>query len=321
MDQDRIAIVGAGHVGATAAYALMLRALFRDIILIDSDEALAAAEAADIADAGALARPGHVRAGGYAEAASARIAVLTAGAATHGSESRLSVAGRSAHIVRSCVLDLMAAGFDGIILVAANPVDVMAKVAMEASGLPPGRVIGTGTLLDSNRLRKEIARRLAVAPSAVEAMILGEHGDTSFPALSLARVGGVKLDRFGGMEQPLDVAEIGRTVRQAAYEIIQGKGYTSFGVATAIVRICEAIVRDEHAALPVSTLLTGQYGIADLYLSLPCILGATGIERVLTPDLSSDERASLIASAEAMRTASDALRSQSAGELSGRASK
>jgi L-lactate dehydrogenase len=310
MDQDRIAIVGAGHVGATAAYALMLRALFRDIILIDSDEALAVAEAADIADAGALARPGHVRAGSYADAASARIAVLTAGAATHGNESRLSVAGRSAHIVRSCVQDLMASGFDGIILVAANPVDLMAMIALETSGLPPERVIGTGTLLDSNRLRRDIARRLAVAPAAVEAMILGEHGDTSFPVLSLARVGGVNLDRFAGTEQPLDIAEIGQTVRKAAYEIIQGKGYTSFGVATAIVRICEAIIRNEHVVLPVSTRLTGQYGIADLYLSLPCILGATGIERVLTPDLSADEKASLMASASAIQLASDALRSQ-----------
>jgi len=306
-DQDRIAIVGAGHVGATAAYALMLRALFREIILIDSNQALAVAEAADISDAGALARPGHIRAGGYADAASARIAVLTAGAATHGSESRLAVAGRSADIVRSCVRDLMAAGFDGIILVAANPVDLMALIAMETSGLPVARVIGTGTLLDSNRLRREIARQLAVAPAFVEAMILGEHGDTSFPALSLARVGGVALDCFPGILQPVDDLEIGRTVRGAAYEIIEGKGYTSFGVATAIVRICEAIVRDEHAVLPVSTLLTGQYGMEGLFLSLPCVLGRAGIERVLTPDLTSQEKAALLTSADALRTASAAL--------------
>jgi len=285
----------------------MLRALFREIILIDSDQALAVAEAADIADAGALARPGHIRAGDYADAASARIAVLTAGAATHGSESRLDVAGRSAEIVRSCVRDLMAAGFDGIILVAANPVDLMALVAMEASGLPAARVIGTGTLLDSNRLRREIARQLAVAPDSVEAMILGEHGDTSFPALSLARVGGVALDQFAGTALPVDALEIGRTVRRAAYEIIEGKGYTSFGVATAIVRICEAIARDEHAVLPVSTLLAGQYDIAGLYLSLPCVLGRAGIERVLTPQLSDGETAALVASADAIRKATQAL--------------
>ncbi len=307
-DPDRIVIIGAGHVGATAAYALMLRALFHEIILIDSDEALAVAEAADISDAGALARAAHIRAGSYADAASARIAVLTAGAATHGDESRLSVAARSADIVRSCVRDLMASGFGGIILVAANPVDLMAFVAMEASGLPAARVIGTGTLLDSNRLRQALARELGVAPAFIEAMILGEHGDTSFPALSLARVGGASLDRLSGPAGPIDVSEIGRTVRQAAYRIIEGKGYTSFGVATAIVRICEAIIRDEQAVLPVSSLLSGQFGIDGLYLSLPCIVGAEGISRVLEPDLNVAERRALEDSASALRQALKTMR-------------
>jgi L-lactate dehydrogenase len=142
-----------------------------------------------------------------------------------------------------------------------------------------------------------------VAPAFVDAMILGEHGDTSFPALSIARIGGVVLDDFAGKDVPLDAGEIGGMVRQAGYRIIEGKGYTSFGVATAIVRICEAILRDEHAVLPVSTMLTGEYGISGLSLSLPCVLGAAGIERVLTPDLSGDETASLLASAHAIDVA------------------
>lgn len=299
----RVAIIGAGHVGATTAYALMLRGLFAEIVLIDTDAALATAEAADISDAGTLARPARVFAGGYADAATARIAILTAGAATQGSQSRLSVASRSAEIVTSCVAELIDAGFDGILVVASNPVDVMALTAFRRSGLPAARVIGTGTLLDSCRLRQEIATRLNVAPAAVDGVVLGEHGDSEVAILSSIRVGGQPLERFQPGAAPLDFQRIAGQVRGAAYEIVAGKGYTSFGVATAAVRICEAIVRDERVILPVSSLLTGQFGIADIYLSLPCLIGAGGIERVLVPDLSDPEEAALRESATTVREA------------------
>lgn len=282
----------------------MLRALFQDIVLIDSDHDLAIAEAADISDAGALARPAQVRAGDYADAARASLAIITAGAATHGDESRLSVASRSAGIVRSCTRSLMEAGFDGIILVAANPVDLMAVVAQQTSGLPSARVIGTGTLLDSNRLRQMLARRFHVASAFVDAMILGEHGDSSFAALSLTRIGGIPIDHFAAAA-PVDTAQLEGDVRQAAYRIVKGKGYTSFGVATAVVRICEAIVRDEQAILPVSAMLNGQYGVSDLYLSLPCILGAAGVERILEPALTETEIANFRRSADVVRAALD----------------
>ncbi|UZK67888.1 L-lactate dehydrogenase [Sphingomonas sp. M1-B02] len=293
--------MGAGHVGATAAYALMLRALFREIILIDSDPALAEAEAADLRDANALARPAQIRAGGYDEAADAAIAVITAGAATHGDESRLSVAGRSAKIVRTCVDSLMAAGFKGIIVVASNPVDLMAMVALRRSGMEPARVIGTGTLLDSNRLRQALSARLDVAPGAIHAQVLGEHGDSEVVAFSGIRIGGMALEAFapGAVDRQI----VTKDVREAAYRIVAGKGYTSFGVATAIVRICEAIVRNERAVMPVSTLLKGQYGIDDLYLSLPCILGSSGLEKALTPELDAAEIAALMASAAVLREA------------------
>ncbi len=304
---ERIAIVGAGHVGATAAYALMLRALFREIILIDSNSALARAEAADILDANAMARPAHVAAGSYADAASAQIAVITAGAATHGSETRLSVAARSAAIVTECVDGLMNAGFRGVIVVAANPVDLMALHAFRRSGLPAARVIGTGTLLDSSRLRQTLAARLDVASSSVEALVLGEHGDSEVPAFSAVRIGGLDLDHFTeGAGQP-DRREIAETVRRAGYSIIAGKGHTSFGIATAIVRICEAIVRDERAVLPVSTMLSGEFGISNVYLSLPCIVGIGGIVKILSPRISPDEEVALRASAEALRSAFAAI--------------
>lgn len=303
----RIAIIGAGHVGATAAYALMLRALVSEIVLIDSNVALAEAEAADIADANALARPARIWAGDYADAATASIVVITAGAATHGSESRLSVLSGSAAIVGACAERLATAGFAGIILVAANPVDLMAHVAFQKAGLPAHQVIGTGTLLDSSRLRQALAAELTVAPSAVAGLVLGEHGDSEVAAFSTIRVGSLALQDYTPLAEHPDCDLIAKDVRDAGYRIISGKGYTSFGVATAIVRICEAIIRNERSVLPVSTLLTGEFGIADIFLSLPCILGAGGVIRILEPALSIPERSALSRSAEVVRQAMAAL--------------
>ena len=306
-DTDRIAIIGAGHIGSTAAYALMLRALFRDIVLIDNNTSLAEAEAADLADANALARPARVWAGDYADAASAGIAIVTAGGATHGGETRLSVAAESAAIVSDCVDRLMGAGFHGVLVVSANPVDLMTLVAGRRSGLPPAQVIGTGTLLDTSRMKQALSQVLNVAAGSIEGLVLGEHGDSEVAAFSTVRIGGQTLDQFCAGGQAPQRALIAQQVRDAAYVIVKGKGYTSYGVATAIVRICEAIIRDERAVLPVSTLLTGQYGLSDLCLSLPCVLGAGGIERILTPDLDLEEAKGLAASATVLRTAFAAL--------------
>ena len=306
-DPGRIAIIGAGHVGATAAYALMLRALFREIVLIDSNRALAEAEAADIADANALARPARVWAGDYADAASAGIAVITAGGATHGAQTRLSVAAESAAIVSDCVGSLMDGGFRGVIVVSANPVDLMTLVAQRRSGLSPARVIGTGTLLDTSRLKQSLSQALRVSPASVEAFVLGEHGDSEVAAFSTVRIGGQTLEQFCASGGVLDEAAIAREVRDAGYEIVKGKGYTSYGVATAIVRICEAVVRDERAVLPVSTLLGGQFGLSDICLSLPCLVGGAGVERILTPDLDPDEAVALAASAKVLITAFAAI--------------
>ncbi|RYE69361.1 MAG: L-lactate dehydrogenase [Rhizobiaceae bacterium] len=303
----RIAIIGAGHVGATAAYALMLRALFREIVLIDSDPKLAVAEARDISDANALARPATIWAGDYTDAAAASIAVITAGAATHGAETRLSVADRSAAIVRDCVVQLSAAGFQGVLLIASNPVDLMTMVALNFAGLPENRVIGTGTLLDSSRLRASLAARLEVAPIAVEALVLGEHGDSEVAIFSTARIGGMVLAHYSVDASKIDRTDLAGEVRDAGYSIIEGKGYTSFGVATAIVRICEAIVRDEKAVLPVSSRLDGPPGLPGVCMSMPCIIGAAGVARVLIPEMSANEAAGLSASAAKLRTAFDAL--------------
>jgi len=297
----RVAIIGAGHVGASTAYALMLRGLFSEIVLIDANAELAIAEAEDLSDANALARPARIFAGNYADAASAQVAILTAGAATQGNASRLSVTSHSAKIVTSCTNQLMAAGFEGILIVAANPVDLMAWTAFRCSSLPSGRVIGTGTLLDTCRLRQAIASRLRVAPESVEGNVLGEHGDSEVAILSSIRVGGLRLEQFA--PRMIDDTALAREVRDAGYKIVTGKGYTSFGIATAAVRICEAIVRDERVVMPVSTLLMGQFGISDLFLSLPCLVGAGGIEQVLVPQLNEREAEALLNSASIIKQA------------------
>jgi len=303
----RVAIIGAGHVGSTAAYALMLRALFREIVLIDANDTLASAEAADLSDATALAHPTSIWAGTYEDAASAYIALITAGTPTHGSETRISVAARSALIVARCVNNLMSSGFAGIVVVAANPVDLMTSVVLRQSGLPPSRVIGTGTLLDTSRLQQMLASALHVAPSAIGALVVGEHGDSEVIAFSSLRIGGLTVAEFASPLEEPDQLRLAKSLREAAYQIIQGKGYTSFGIATSVVRICEAIVRDERSVLPVSSLLSGQFGIQDICLSLPCILGREGRIRVLQPDLAELEMTELRASAAVLQGALAAL--------------
>jgi L-lactate dehydrogenase len=235
---ERIAIIGAGHVGATTAYALMLRALFREIVLIDSDAGLAEAEAADLSHPNAMDRPARIWAGDYADTASARIAVITAGPATKGAQSRLSVASLSADIVAACVKQLAPAGFEGVIVVASNPVDLMALIAWRHAGLAPGRVIGTGTLLDPSRLRQLLAEKLSVAPASLDGDVLGEHGESEVVAFAAVRIGGIPLEEFVGTKPRLNHYALAEDVRQAGYRIVAGKGYTSFGVATATVRIC-----------------------------------------------------------------------------------
>jgi L-lactate dehydrogenase len=299
----RVAIIGVGHVGATAAFALMLRALFREIVLVDADAERAEAEAADLRDANALARPARIWAGDYADAAAAGIAVLTAGAATHGNEDRLAVAARSAEIVGECVDRLAEHGFAGILVVAANPVDVMSLVAFRKAGLPAARVLGTGTLLDTCRLQQIIGATLKVAPASVHGLVIGEHGNSKVAAFSTVNIGGVPLAAEGFAGIALDRPAVAAQVRNAGYRILTGKGYTSFGIATAIVRICEAVLRNERSVLPVSTLLTGEFELSDLYLSLPCIIGSGGVETVLTPAFTPAELAGLQASAAAIKAA------------------
>lgn len=281
----------------------MLRGAARELILLDINPEAAQAEAMDLQHAVPMGRPVHIRAGDYRDAATASIVVITAGVGGEPGESRLDLLERNVGVVRACMAALSAEGFMGIVLMATNPVDVLAQVAYEESGFSAARVIGSGTLLDSARLRAMLGEELGVEARSVHAYIVGEHGESEIAAWSSASVAGVPLREYARDGQLSDPGAVLQRVREAAPEIIRSKGYTSFAIASCVTRICEAILRDEHTVLPVSTLLSGQYGITGVYLSLPCVIGRKGVERVVEIPLDAAEQAGLRKSAGVLQRA------------------
>lgn len=307
----KVAIVGAGNVGATFAYALLLNGLVGEIVLIDIDRERAEGEAMDLNHAVPLSNPVRVWAGDYADCAGADVVVVTAGTAQRPDETRLDLVQRNADIFGDVIPSITAHNDKGILLIATNPVDVLSYVAWKHAGLPAGRVIGSGTVLDTARFRYLLGRHLNVDPRNVHAYVVGEHGDSEVPVWSLANVAGMRLDDYCRREG-CDIAEAVRTdiahqVRDAAYEIIKRKGATYYAVAVGLVRIVESILRDQHTVLSVSNLVPGYYGVDDVYLSLPAVLGQNGVERVLHLALDDDETEALRESASVLREVLDTL--------------
>lgn len=305
-EASKVAVVGAGRVGSTFAYTLAASGLVREIVIADADAGRAEGEAMDIAQSVPFRRPVRVEAGSLAQAAAnAAVTVITAGAAQRPGEPRTALVQRNVEALRGIVEEVVRANPHGLLLLATNPVDALTWAALKMSGLPPGRVIGSGTVLDSARLRAELAAHYGVDARNVHAYVLGEHGDSEFVAWSTATLGNMGLQAYcaaSGMAcRPEDMQRIEERVRRAAYEIIQRKGATNFAIAAALTRIIEAIVRDEASVLTVSTLVQGEYGLADVCLSLPAIVGRAGVQRVLPVPLADEEVEKLRKSAEAIR--------------------
>ena len=281
----RVAVVGAGHVGATFAYTLLLEGLASEIVLIDVDRALAEGEAMDLGHAVPLTHPARVWVGDYDDCAGAALTVITGGAAQRPGEGRLGLAQRNAQIFRDIVPRIAAADPDGMLLVATNPVDVLTYAAWKLSGFPAERVIGSGTVLDTARFRFLLSQHYGVDPRSVHAHIVGEHGDSEVPAWSLANIAGMPLDRFclaHGLEHdPAVMDSFFTQTRDAAYRIIERKGATYYAIGAALARIVQAVLRDEKSVLSVSSLVQGAYGIHDVSLSLPSVVGRGGVEQVL----------------------------------------
>lgn len=304
--ENRVAIIGCGNVGMASAFALLQSGLIRELILIDRDRDTAEGEAMDLQQAMAVPMepPVKVTAGSYKDAAASSIVIITAGVATDDPNvSRLELLDQNVKIIREIVGKLKAENFGGILIITTNPVDVLAQVAQIESGLPARRVISTGTVIDTARLRVMLAEELAVEPRAVDAFIIGEHGDSEIAVWSAARVAGLPLKKFPGADKLPAPAKMLETIRQAAPEIVKRKGNTSYAIGLCVRRICEAILRDERMALPVSTLLQGEYGIRGVYLGTPCILGKNGVERVIELELNKTEKAGLLKSADVLRQA------------------
>ena len=303
----KVGIVGAGMVGSAAANALVMRGAASEVVLIDQNPKRAQAEAEDILHAVPFAHITRVRAGGFFDLGGAGAVILAAGVSQRPGESRLELLGRNAEVFGTIVPEVLAAAPDAILLVATNPVDVMTEVATRLSGLAPERVIGSGTILDTARFRALLGADLEVSPKSVHAYVLGEHGDSEVLCWSVADVGGIPLEDLARqLGRPFDAARraaIDQGVRRAAYRIIEGKGATWYGIAGGLVRIVQAIGNDENSALTVSMLTATVEGVGPVALSLPRLIGRTGVVRTLSPNLAADEHAALKRSAEVVREA------------------
>jgi len=307
----KVAVVGAGKVGSTFAYALLLSGLVGEMVLIDVDRERVEGEAMDLNHAVPLSNPVRIWAGDYADCAGADVVVIAAGTAQRPGETRLDLVKRNAAIFNDVISRITAHNQTGILLIATNPVDVLSYVAWKVSGFPSGRVIGSGTVLDTARLRYLLGEHFGVDARNVHAYIIGEHGDSEVPVWSLANVAGMQLDDFCRREDcelgPQIRARIFEQTRDAAYEIIQRKGATYYAVAAGLLRIVESILRDQHTVLAVSSLVPGYYDIEDVYLSLPAVVDRGGVERVLHLPLNEQETEALHKSAAVLRSVLDEL--------------
>ena len=290
---NKVVLIGAGDVGVTYAYALVNQGTVDHLAIIDIDQKKLEGNVMDLNHGTVWAASNtRVSQGMYADCADAAMVVICAGAAQKPGETRLQLVDKNMKIMKSIVDEVMANDFDGIFLVATNPVDVLTYAVWKYSGLPKNQVLGSGTVLDSARFRYMLSQRYAVAPTSIHAYIIGEHGDTELPVLSSATIAGVsmrkKLEQTPGLHEELET--IFEQTRDAAYKIIDAKGSTSYGIGMGLARITRAIMHNQDVALPVSALLEGQYGHEDIYIGTPAIINRTGIARVVELELTEHEQ-------------------------------
>ena len=307
INERKAAIIGCGAVGASIAFRFLQQGLFSKLVLVDTNQAKAEGEAMDLSDGLPYGAQMEITAGGYDDIADCALVVITAGANQKPGETRLDLIGKNAAIMRSILGELTQRDFGGILLIVSNPVDVLTYVAQKVSGYPKERVIGSGTVLDTARLKQLLGEELRVDSRNVHAFIIGEHGDSELAVWSGANVSGLDLETFcrlrGKALSEADRERMYENIRDSAYEIIERKGATYYGIAMAVGRIAECIVKDEHAVLPISVVLDGQYGLDDLALSIPSIVGRGGLEDILEIQLSRAERRALADSAQQMAEA------------------
>jgi L-lactate dehydrogenase len=309
---NKAAIIGAGFVGATTAYTLMLSGLIPEIVLIDINKDKADGEVMDLNHGMPFIRPEKVYTGNYADCRDADIVIITAGANQKPGETRLDLVHRNTNIFKDIIGSITQYNQHGILLVVANPVDILTYLAFKLSGFPANKVIGSGTVLDSARFRYTISQYVGLDTRNIHGYIIGEHGDSEVPTWSVTNISGVPLDDYYKANFPqesngLPKDEIFHQVKNAAYQIIEKKGATYYGVALAVRRIVEAIVRDENSILTVSSYLDGPFDLHNVCLSLPSVINKEGIKRVLDIPLNEEEQELLHHSEKALKEILDQL--------------
>lgn len=301
-NHQKVVLVGDGAVGSSYAFAMAQQGIAEEFAIVDIIKKRTEGDALDLEDATAFTAPKSIYSADYDTCKDADLVVITAGAPQKPGETRLQLVDKNLKIIKSVVEPIVKSGFDGVFLVAANPVDILTYAVQKFSGFPKNKVVGSGTSLDSARLRVALAKKFHVDPRDVSANIMAEHGDSEFAAFSSATIGGkplLDMAKEQGVSED-DLLKIEDDVRNKAYEIINRKGATFYGVATALMRISRAILRDENSVLPVGAPLNGEYGLKDIYVGTPAVVNASGIERVIEVPLNDREKKAMTDSAAAL---------------------
>lgn len=303
---NKISIIGAGFVGSTTAYSLMIAGLASEIVIVDINKDKAEAEAMDLSHGAAFVKAVDITSGDYKDTANSDIVIITAGIGQKPGETRLDIINKNLSVFKQIVPEVVKYSPNSILLVVSNPVDILTYITYKLSGLPKNKVIGSGTVLDTSRLKYMLSEHFDIDARNVHTYIIGEHGDSEITAWSLTNIAGMDADEYCDTvcEKKCDKKfkySIPENVKNAAYEIINKKGYTNYAVALAITRIVEAILRDEDSILTVSSLFEGQYGIDDVYLAIPTIINRSGARRILDAPLSQEETAKLKESAKILK--------------------
>jgi len=305
MKTNKISIIGAGFVGSTSAFAIMDAGLASDIVLVDVNHQKAEAEAMDLSHGAAFVKTVSIIAGTIADTKDSDLIIITAGIGPKPGETRLDILNKNIPIFKDIVPQLVQYSPNSILLVVSNPVDILTYVTYKYSGFPANRVFGSGTVLDTSRFKSFLSKQFEIDARNIHAYIIGEHGDSEIATWSLTKIAGMSVDEYcSTVADNCGVNfknEITDDVKNAAYEIINRKGYTNYAVALAVRRIVEALLRDEQSILTVSSLFTGEEGINDVYMAMPCVIGRQGITRILPVPLADEEKEQLRASADILK--------------------
>ena len=291
---QKVGLVGTGFVGSSFAYSLMQRGIASELVLIDANADKAVGEMMDLNHGLSFTKPMKITSGKYSDLAGSKVVVISAGTSQKPGETRLDLLARNAAIFRSIIPEVVNYNPGGIILIATNPVDILTYISLKESGLPPSKVIGSGTILDTARFRFLLGQYYEVDTRSVHSYIVGEHGDSEIPLWSMANIGGVRLQEFAPLKnKQYDQEEMNKlfiSVRDAAYEIIKRKGASYYAIGLGLLSIVESILGNYRSVLSISTLMNGQYGVRDICLSLPSVVGENGIEEILTLPMNAEEQ-------------------------------